>query len=487
MVDTVTALYPRESELVRVRRTRLHPPTSRRPSLDAVPVALLLAHVPLGIAMKASPSVARAHGLAAIAFVILGALLFTRLSAIIYGAVYIGTADVLWRMTDAGVPWEISKHGLSLICIITLVRFRRVLPDTLALAYFILLLPGAVITLMTLDSGVARNQISFNLSGPFALACSVALFSVVKLRHHEIRRLTYIAVAPIAGMWIIAFQALLETERFTTNSSKAAVGGFGPNQVSTMLGFGALLCLMWAVRDSAKMHRLILFVVGLVLLVQSTLTFSRGGLYNTIVALLCVGVLYLQRPSRVLWGIFGLLVLTFSLSPILERVDEFTDGNLGARFTETDVTGRDEIAGADLEVWRQSPVTGVGVGRSKDLRQVGGGHSGSAAHTEFTRMIAEHGVLGIFAIGVLGLIALRNLSNREELWEQAWSLALMVWTAAAMTNAAMRVGAVSLSFGLASLRLTPTAARTMAARARARRALRATGPALPTSTSDGPR
>ncbi|MEM7288002.1 MAG: hypothetical protein AAF480_16745, partial [Actinomycetota bacterium] len=70
----------------------------------------------------------------------------------------------------------------------------------------------------------------------------------------------------------------------------------------------------------------------------------------------------------------------------------------------------------------------------------------------FTRLLAEHGLLGLVALGVLGIIAAQNLRGRVELWEQAWSLALMVWTAAAMTNAAMRIGAMSLAFALAAAR-----------------------------------
>lgn len=442
----------------------MHPPSSRRPSLDVVPLAFLLAHIPLGLAMEASASLARLHGFLTIAVVMGGSLVFPRLSAIIYGVVYLAMGDVFWRMTEAGLPWEISKYGIVFVAAVVLARFYKRLPDPLSIGFFALLVPGAMITLLTVSFATARDQISFNLSGPLALACGVALFSVVRLRAHEFRRLTYLAVAPLAGVWVIAFQALLKTETFSTNSSKEAVGGFGPNQVSTMLGFGALLCIMWALREPAKLHRLIFFTMGTVLLIQSALTFSRGGLYNCAAALLCVGLLYIKRPSRVLFGLFGLLLFLFAVSPLLDEIDGFTDGQLAARFAETDVTGRDEIAGGDLDVWRQSPITGVGVGRSKELRETL--FAGAAAHTEFTRIIAEHGVLGILSIGVLGLIALRNLGGRQELWEQAWSLALMVWTAAAMTNAAMRVGAISLAFGMSSLRLVPTVARSQANRLR---------------------
>jgi len=415
--------------------------------------------------MKASPTVATLHGLLTVAAVLGAAFFFPRISPIIYGVVYLATADVLWRMTGASVPWEISKLGLALVSIVVLVRFHKRLPNQLALWYFVLLIPGALIAVIAGGLG-AREDISFNLSGPFALACAVALFSSVRLHIHEFRRLTYVAVAPIVAIWVIAFQALLKTQTFSLNSSKAAVGGFGPNQVSTMLGFGALLCIMWAMRERSPLHRLPMAVIGVALLVQSMLTFSRGGLYNVLLALVFVGLLYVRRPVRILVAGIGLVVLVVALSPVFDQIDDFTDGALGKRFAETDLTGRDELVRGDLDVWRQAPVTGVGVGASKRVRA--SGVANAAAHTEFTRLLAEHGVLGVLALGSLGLMAVLNLRGRVELWEQAWSLALMVWTAGAMSNAAMRVGAVSLAFALASVRLVPTEARRRTVPRRAR-------------------
>ena len=413
-------------------------------------VAFLGAHVPLGLIMDGSASVARLHALATMAVTVGGAFVFRRIAPIIYSIVYLVMCGVLWRMTEAGAPWEIGKHALWLTAAIVLFRFHRRLPPPLPLFYLALLLPGAAITVLDVGPSAGRTQIVFNLAGPLALAAGTAMFSLVRFSPRDFRRVVYLGIAPVASIWIIAFTALLQVEEFTTESSKEAVGGFGPNQVSTILGLGALLAILWGFRDNSSIHRLVLGVAGLTFLAQSVLTFSRGGLYNTLAALLAVGVLYVRRPGRI-FGALVVLGLVVAMGALLfNRVDDFTDGNLGKRFSDTNVTGRDELARDDLSIWAQEPVTGVGAGQSRFART--GLREGSAAHTEFTRLLAEHGVLGLMALGVLGVIAAQNLRGRVELWEQAWSLALMVWTAAAMANAAMRVGAISLAFALAAVR-----------------------------------
>ncbi|MEM7287721.1 MAG: O-antigen ligase family protein, partial [Actinomycetota bacterium] len=388
----MSVLHPGEAEFVRVRRAARGQLRSRRPSLDMVLVAFLGAHVPLGLIMDSSASIARMHGLATVAITIGGALLFRRIAPIVYSLVYLVMCGVLWRMTEAGLPWEIAKHALWLVSFIVLARFHRRLPAPLALFYMALLLPGAAITVMEVGAADGRAQIVFNLAGPLALAAGTALFTLVRLSPRDFRRITYIAVAPVTSIWIIALTALLKVEEFTTESSKEAVGGFGPNQVSTILGLGALLAILWAFRDDSTVHRMILGAAGLTLLAQSVLTFSRGGLYNTIAALLAVGVLYVRRPSRI-FAALALLAIVIAIGAVLfDRVDGFTDGNLGRRFADTNVTGRDELARDDLSIWAQEPVTGVGAGQSRFART--GLREGSAAHTEFTRLRAEPGLRG---------------------------------------------------------------------------------------------
>lgn len=416
-----------------------------------------LAHLPLGLAMASSSSVAALHG--ALTFTaVMGCTLFVqRLSLSIYGIAYLAMGGVLWRMTGAGLPWELSKYGLAAGSCILMVRHVRRLPRSTVIIYFTLLIPGAMITIFEKGLGGGRGQVIFNLLGPLSLACAVGLFSFIRMRAVEFRRLVYFSIAPPVAVFAIALQSVINAEEFTASSSKATSGGFGPNQVSTILGLGALLAFLWAMRDRSPLHRPVLFVLSVALIVQSTLTFSRGGLYNVVAALVCVAILYVGRPSRLVAAVVALGLLILVSGSFVEQLDQYTGGALAERFSDTDVTGRDDIASADIDVWLQEPITGVGAGQTKNYRDAGSAfYSNAAAHTEFTRLLSEHGILGLLALAMLGLIALQNMGGRTEFWEQAWVVALLVWTAASMTNAAMRTAAVSYAFALSSVRLVPS-------------------------------
>src|SRR5690606_38226942 len=116
----------------------------------------------------------------------------------------------------------------------------------------------------------------------------------------------------------------------------------------------------------------------------------------------------------------GLVVVALVGIVLFARLDEFTGGALGSRFRDTDPTGRDELAQEDVEVWLDHPVMGVGPGRAYAYRDVAGPLEEAAAHTEFTRLLAEHGVLGLLAIATLGAVAVRRFLATTTLWERAW-------------------------------------------------------------------
>ncbi|SPF37289.1 hypothetical protein SBA4_20012 [Candidatus Sulfopaludibacter sp. SbA4] len=102
---------------------------------------------------------------------------------------------------------------------------------------------------------------------------------------------------------------------------------------------------------------------------------------------------------------------------------------------------------ADIAIWRENPVFGVGPGVAADLR----GHYGEhvAAHTEFSRMLSEHGLLGIAAIVVLMGIAVRTFLRAHGAGGKALALSLMAWSLLYMGVNAMRLAVPSFTFGLA--------------------------------------
>jgi O-antigen ligase len=217
-----------------------------------------------------------------------------------------------------------------------------------------------------------------------------------------------------------------------------------------MLGLGALICfwrLLWA--GSGCGARLVSAGLMLGLATQSALTFSRGGLYAAGTSVV-LAALYLARDTRsrlrlvLIAGLVGLAAHYV----IVPGLDSFTGGALTQRFTDTSATGRFEIVSADLQVWQQSPLLGSGPGgaRAAEETEQFFGHA-AAAHTEFARLLAEHGALGVGALVVLAFMSLRNLRCAPTVRARALVVSLLGWSLLFMGTSAMRVVAPALLFG----------------------------------------
>src|SRR5690606_7230684 len=132
-------------------------------------------------------------------------------------------------------------------------------------------------------SDFSRQTISFNLSGPLALAFCYLYFSQVRLSNMELNRVAWFTSLPIVSALTLASYntATATTIEFTTEANFITSGGFGPNQVSAILGLGALMMFLLMIFTSHNSQRLVAIGLMLAFLVQSALTFSRGGIYNT--------------------------------------------------------------------------------------------------------------------------------------------------------------------------------------------------------------
>src|SRR5205814_1190163 len=126
---------------------------------------------------------------------------------------------------------------------------------------------------------------------------AASFFSRLRLTSGQLQRTFLYAVAPITGIAFLAYLGILHKPdiQFTNNSNFAASGNFGPNQVSTVLGLGALMAFLCAVSERVKTpYRLFLAGLAVILAAQSALTFSRSGLYDAAGGLL-VALAYLVR------------------------------------------------------------------------------------------------------------------------------------------------------------------------------------------------
>lgn len=446
-----------------------HPVASPpRASFSVSPVwatAFLLVHVPLILAMRASPAVSTTHALLVLALGLGWAVAGQEERVAAWGA-YAAACDVPWRMSHPSVPWEFAKYALVLVFAFAILRSGRLRGPVLPFIYLGLLIPSSLFVVWSLGPREAFNGISFNLSGPLALAVAVWFFSRLMLTASDYAVLLIAMMGPIIGVGSKALFGLFgmrleEDLAFTGASNFAASGGYGPNQVSALLGLGALLSLLLFVTTRGPgWFRAVLFVLIVGLASQCALTFSRGGLF-TAAGAAAAAVPFLVRDRgarrRLLFG--GAIALAATVSVVVPGLESFTGGALGARFADLGTTGRDRIAMADLTIWKENPLFGVGPGMGPASRLALYGAT-AEAHTEWSRLVAEHGLLGLGAVICLVAMALRALAPYRRPLEKALAAALVVWAFLFMLHAGMRLAAPAFAVGLAQCRIGVSAKRT---------------------------
>jgi len=435
---------------------RHRPALPDRKTSPAAPLVVVLAgHVVLAVLMRRYPTIATGHAVLTLGVAVGLAAVTPWIETIAYAAAYVTGAEVLWRVTEARVPHEVGKYALILVLGIGLLRMGGRRRLFLPVAYLAVLLPSIVLTVDRLGLGAAREEVSFNLSGPAALAVAVLFFARLEVSWPVIRRLLWTMVVPIVAIAAVAAEATLAADRivFGDSSNFLTSGGFGPNQVSAVLGLGALAGLVLTARETTLARRVLGLALAVWLLVQSVLTFSRGGLVNLVVALLIAAVYALREPRRAAGFVLPILAVSlFSGLFVYPRLVAFTNGALESRFTDTTLDERSRLVDADLKAFREHPLLGVGPGVGKEYRRLSDGR-GVSAHTEFTRLLAEHGTAGIVAIGLLLAMVVTSYRQAPTRFDKAWVLVLAGWAVSEMSHGAMRFAAISFVFGLMACRI----------------------------------
>lgn len=413
---------------------------------------LTLAHIPFGVLLYSSSYLGVLHALAVFSYGLRSALRKSeRLEKTAYVIAYLIGVEVLWRMANIPIFWEFGKYAAALLMAAALVRRGCYKLPMTAAAYFVLLLPSCVLTLFYYDLSDARGQISSNMSGPLCLFAACWFFSHLRINKLQLRRILQAIIIPIisVGCATLFFTVSNPNISFNTESNFETSGGFGPNQVSSMLGLGtfaAAACLILFQNNSK--FKIYFGIAAVFTAAQSVMTFSRGGIYNAVGAAVILALLNSRNvfemvrrfiPIVLLGGLF--LILLF---PIMNN---FTGGKLQERFEDTGTTNRSDIIESDFEMFTENPIFGVGVGVAKNEREEILGYQ-SASHTEFSRLISEHGALGLLSI--LALLAATGFSllRQKSYLSRALIGGVAVWSSLYMMNAGMRLAAPAVLWGM---------------------------------------
>jgi hypothetical protein len=343
---------------------------------------------------------------------------------------YISPFEMITRMVNCSplIPYELGKYT-TFVLLLWGLSFSRHSNKT-GYILIALLVPGII---LGWPKAPDYRHIIFNVMGLINLGLGMAYFGGLYLNktkidlNNGIRLLAYSLV--VALIYTFLKTPDYEEIDFHLGANRDASGGFGSNQVSTAFGLGMFLCFyLWQQGATfSGFGRLVDLALSGIFLFQGLLTFSRGGIIGGILAI----ILYIIWGQRFfatglknrLNNVSLVKIIVFSI-PLLVLLSIYannvTNGNLLLRYQgETEgtllglkennlnnlTTGRLEIVLSDLKVFSDYPIWGSGVSLSSKIRSF---NTGAAAHVELSRLLAEHGILGIiiFLVLILGLFSL---------------------------------------------------------------------------------
>ncbi|MEU1014759.1 O-antigen ligase family protein [Streptomyces sp. NPDC005898] len=203
-----------------------------------------------------------------------------------------------------------------------------------------------------------------------------------------------------------------------------AVGTFGSTDVmgmATVVSYGLVCALALAFRPHAPRQRAAAGLCAALLTVPLALSYSRGAWIATVVA--CLGVLLLagaRRAGRVLLAgaaaavvlVAGLGVGSAMLQERLSSITQVTDA------PDQSVTDRYTMWAASADMWRERPLTGVGLKGFPEHRDghtslaLSSGSDTAGAGSGFVRqpLLSPHNMY-LLVLGEQGLLGLAALAG----------------------------------------------------------------------------
>mgnify|MGYP000205092560 FL=1 len=432
---------------------------------EKVYLYLLALHAFLGFVLFLFPFFSKVYGIAILVF---GIYFITQSknkhNEALLMAAYAVSAEIVLRMTGGAFVNEYGKYLVMLFLFLGMLfsGFSRN-----ALVYWLFLfflVPSVVLSTVTLDITTdVKKAIVFNISGPVCLGISAIYCYKRELTFQRLLGIITAFSLPLLCLvtYLYFYAPNIQDVVTGTQSNFETSGGFGPNQVSTILGLGIFIFFVQLMLNSSNG---ILQIIngGLVLFFayRGLITFSRGGIYTGVaMILLLLAILYFQANFQTKPKIAGIIVLSFLATLAVWSYSSIkTNGLLDKRYANQDAAGREkksQLSGreilieSELKMFYENPILGVGVGKNKELRKSQTGID-LATHNEITRMLAEHGTLGIVGLLILLITPLYLfLVDRQNIL----ALSFFVFWLLTINHAAMRLSAPAFIYALSLLKV----------------------------------
>lgn len=383
--------------------------------------------------------------------------------AILVSAAYMAVSDVFLRMTGGLLLYELHKY---LLIVFALIGAFYDLKGTKGYVYLVstgLLLIGVVFTEFSVVEN-ARKMILFNLSGGISLGFFAFYCYKKQLSLQQLNKVLFYAVLPLVAMlvYMVLYTPDLKSVITGTGSSHKASGGFGPNQVATVLGFGIFILMTRLILNKYKRVQLIIeFALLALITFRGLATFSRGGILAAFIAILFFIILIYFRGNRYvvkkiykmlfLFAIAGVGVWFYTVSQTSGMIENrYLNKNAAGVEKEDITTGRGDLVAIEIQAFFENPFLGIGVGKSKQYRLDRTGTL-AASHNEMSRLVSEHGALGILSFIILFFTP---LLLRLQLRNNIYFYSFFLFWLLTINHSAMRIAFPSFIYGLSLLDIT---------------------------------
>nr|WP_294777950.1 O-antigen ligase family protein [uncultured Flavobacterium sp.] len=429
-------------------------------------ILLVLVHVLIGALIYNFQQFSKVYGLS---ILILGVYFVikngNRNNEVLYVSAYLVGSEVFLRMTGGNILYEFSKYGVMAFLFLGMYYSgfsKNAIPFWI---YLLLLFPGIIVATETLNlKSDLRTSLAFNISGPACLGVAAIYNYNRKILFSQLNNILLAMGLPIIAttMYLILYTPELKTILTSTGSNLETSGGFGPNQVATLLGIGMFIFFSRLVLESKTK---LMFALNLIIIFnisyRGLVTFSRGGMITgLLMILILIFFLYKNTKGEGKYKLNILLILfllgfaftwVYTSNQTGGLIDKrYANQDATGKVKESQFTGREEILDSEIDAFLDSPVFGIGVAKGLEIREEKTGGEIITSHNEVSRTFAEHGTLGILALMIVFLTPIfLYLDNKQHIY----MFCFLVFWLLTINHAAMRIAAPAFVYSLSLLKV----------------------------------
>ncbi|MCC9071682.1 O-antigen ligase family protein [Flavobacterium sp. F-65] len=421
---------------------------------------LILIHLLIALAVFVLPFLSKIY---ALLLPILGFYIVfktkNRHNEVLVVAAYMVGVEVFLRMTGGNFNNEYIKISVIFFMLVGMIYSSFTINSFVYWLFLVLLIPGGLITATTdILSVDVKKALFFNLSGPLCLGvCAIYTFNR-KITFSELQDIVLAMGLPIltTTAYLFLYNPSVQSVITGTQSNFETSGGFGPNQVSTILGLGMFVFFTQLILFSKSKKMLVLN--GILLLVVSyraIVTFSRGGVITGVVMIaILLLLLYYYSSAKVrgklamvfvITAIMGAGIWTYTSIQTFGLIEKrYANQDAAGRVKKDRLGGREVIMDIELKTFFDNPIVGIGAGLGKEYRKKIFGVD-VASHNEITRMLSEHGIFGISGLLILFFMPFVLYYNDRS---NLYFLSFYAFWFLTINHAAMRIAAPAFIYAL---------------------------------------